>query len=1685
MHRDGGKFPTQKSTRIQTVNSQETPIDRKDLTGSRRIFASGQHAEDIGIQRSEGKKCIWSLFRSAETKEEHPSFGRPIRSSYAWSTGRKEDKVLSHEKNKLPSKGIQRVHKAKLGFGNSRTQKTETAIDHKEQERKMLEEFVLDDNELCLFNFYDIPVDVTKHYRMRKSAKLKTVSIIDTLSELALGAVDREDDTGAVSSCAMNEPITTTSYLNHITSNHSSCGIANLNNCKIKDKLFVSPSLIRKEIHSKEGSTVQATNFGQSIFSDYCGKSQPNELLVTSESEQESKANRKGIKSINSDFSKDFLSSNLPLSSSGTKLSHSLHNNGVEPIPCSSLKRTLRYLRKAVSSTGMEGNSNEMQYARSNRHHRKREDKDYSRLCLSDSEVRHTRKSQDFHGHTIGCGLRSKQKQGHSRQSMNFELFSKISDENKCSSTNVLSLPENDKTVKQTQKITTLRQQSRVPEWIQRIFSVAKKGDVVLLKTALKDMDAALIRNLSDHNGNNLWHICAAFNHLKCLQWLCTYDDQDVLVDENKNGLNPVVVAVKHGNFELTQWLIQHTSGVTQVAPPEGTRSLLHYAAKYGREKLCYWLSDYMEENNIDINRRDSGGNSSLHLAAKYGHIECVKCLILHGGDLLAKNELGFKPYNLAMCNGQEICADYLVAMETCFVLAAEHLFLEGDIQHLNTENTELKNHFKELLTLTRRVIRRQQKIWESLQKFKNVENSKNVQDLTSKTEDQHTSKDTDNSWLSGRENKQYLTEAWLEEYSQWLSEVAPDDKDKLHLIEENWRKVRRKQIKKIEDRSALDIIRYKFSQIMCKASESHYGSEMRIMSSSETSLSEESLPSEEELPNPSISLSDLGLSKSSFKLFNKFSSLSDKDVKHESDNTSNEVLLNSESSAEHNNVINSCKDSNQKDFKTVIETTHVPQYSTECHKSVDSSTKSYRHHTVSAQAVPPTTLSNVSSALRWDINLRLFFDRNPELRQEGKTCSVLEVLEPSSSESEDWIQKKKKTKHSKNSCKEVKWESGNSSSSSMHSSSDCKLHSTSCSQKNFQSMPISNCNKDIEFVTNENKSEVIDNLKKCKFNSSAKNIASFVALEQDNKLMSSSSQYETQTQPFHNTVNNQKGKNSSSDDPVPTLEPVQNKSESAFAITNLKMHSQDGLQNNSCEAQHFSEPDLIKGTQKVNLTHNKIKRNEKLEFNNKLLNKAENCVDKDVTESSSACVAEELDNKRDIEQIFHNETVDKLNSEVETTNSTSNVKKKSFLLKFSLKRRWSSKQKPQPTKKIEEITPEEFRETYSRSAFQNVSENNHVSCDSLVSSQNSKIDENKQAIQTTYQSKVNIETSQKETIDYVELKGLRESDYCNTKCTLDNSNSPKTCILPSEYIPPPMVPLPLRREPPPIPVSSIKEVISEEMNANQQLEISSNTHKREGSRIDNLSCTEDDVVTGVFQPSQVKLASITPRIYIPSLSDGGHNSITPWSSTIKSDSLSRPSSSASHLDSPSRSDDTYKSGFPLHKDSSASTEMLLALDSSTAGRQSPAPSEISKTESALSPPSDVSKTESIRQLNQLGKIEESANIRRESSCTLVAFQENVNSPTETAVEKCVDSIDNLIDSRNVNLTLETNITENAETEEETSKLKLNINRKNEMGDKPWYEVSDDDDMLTAQHFKMVSVNTRSSSEDEAEGITA
>ncbi|XP_042869391.1 translation initiation factor IF-2-like [Penaeus japonicus] len=91
-------------------------------------------------------------------------------------------------------------------------------------------------------------------------------------------------------------------------------------------------------------------------------------------------------------------------------------------------------------------------------------------------------------------------------------------------------------------------ERGRTPDWIKRIFDIAKKGDLQALKRCLAGMDTSLVRNLSDRRGNNLLHVMAVYGHLPPLRFLLASHRPllDALHDENQAGLTPLVCAVKN-----------------------------------------------------------------------------------------------------------------------------------------------------------------------------------------------------------------------------------------------------------------------------------------------------------------------------------------------------------------------------------------------------------------------------------------------------------------------------------------------------------------------------------------------------------------------------------------------------------------------------------------------------------------------------------------------------------------------------------------------------------------------------------------------------------------------------------------------------------------------------------------------------------------------------------------------------------------------------------------------------------------------------------------------------------------------------------------------------------------------------------------------------------------------------------
>ena len=66
---------------------------------------------------------------------------------------------------------------------------------------------------------------------------------------------------------------------------------------------------------------------------------------------------------------------------------------------------------------------------------------------------------------------------------------------------------------------------------------------------SLSDLESALVRNLTDHFGNNLMHIICIHDHDSLLPWITNKFGpgllSEALADENRKGQNPISASIK------------------------------------------------------------------------------------------------------------------------------------------------------------------------------------------------------------------------------------------------------------------------------------------------------------------------------------------------------------------------------------------------------------------------------------------------------------------------------------------------------------------------------------------------------------------------------------------------------------------------------------------------------------------------------------------------------------------------------------------------------------------------------------------------------------------------------------------------------------------------------------------------------------------------------------------------------------------------------------------------------------------------------------------------------------------------------------------------------------------------------------------------------------------------------------
>ncbi|XP_031425962.1 synphilin-1 [Clupea harengus] len=228
----------------------------------------------------------------------------------------------------------------------------------------------------------------------------------------------------------------------------------------------------------------------------------------------------------------------------------------------------------------------------------------------------------------------------------------------------------------------------------QNIINIVREGQISLLPHLAAD-NLELIR---DEEGSNLLHVSASHGHADCLQHLTSLMGEDCLTERNLEQLTPAGLAVQNGHLECVRWMVSETEAIAELSCTREHPSLIHYAGRYGQERILLWLLQFMQEQGISLDEVDQQGNSAVHVAAQHGHLGCIQTLVEYGSNVTVQNQQGERPSQSAERQGHTTCSRYLVVVETCMSLASQVVKLTKQLHEQTTARVTLQNQMQLLL---------------------------------------------------------------------------------------------------------------------------------------------------------------------------------------------------------------------------------------------------------------------------------------------------------------------------------------------------------------------------------------------------------------------------------------------------------------------------------------------------------------------------------------------------------------------------------------------------------------------------------------------------------------------------------------------------------------------------------------------------------------------------------------------------------------------------------------------------------------------------------------------------------------------------------------------------------------------------------------------------------------------------
>ena len=130
----------------------------------------------------------------------------------------------------------------------------------------------------------------------------------------------------------------------------------------------------------------------------------------------------------------------------------------------------------------------------------------------------------------------------------------------------------------------------------------------------------------------------------------------DVNSTASDTGSTPLYGACdKYRNMDVIKFLVSHGADIDKPINGVGTTCLMRAIRSIG-------MSKFFVDQGADVNRKDSFGNTALHLACDYRRINAVRLLVKYGADPSIKNNEGNDVFQETSLQGQHWILDELVS---------------------------------------------------------------------------------------------------------------------------------------------------------------------------------------------------------------------------------------------------------------------------------------------------------------------------------------------------------------------------------------------------------------------------------------------------------------------------------------------------------------------------------------------------------------------------------------------------------------------------------------------------------------------------------------------------------------------------------------------------------------------------------------------------------------------------------------------------------------------------------------------------------------------------------------------------------------------------------------------------------------------------------------------------------------